>query len=641
MAHDRLKVLLVDDDSGFLKVTKKILEQNHCIVHLAGNQKTALSVVLNEMVHLAFIDCVLLSSEGTELVRQIRELLGKSVEIVLTSGIVPKSSLENCLWQNACSFLKKPLKTSDIEQIVNKTKNKTLQGINDNILVKYFGAAASPEHKLKQLFSLNKTDDLRFFLSLSGLFGIDNSFSVGFNRTEKPRNTLFIKNGAVVDYVTEDRENFWNFLRENHILTEKEKTALGGRNMAQNIRILFAKGFISPHQIIDIKTKLLFQDLKSLRGEEEIRVFVDFSKPEKEWLHITQNDFGDEVFSFLKDGSFAKFQEPDDGDFKEALIKQTENRFYLPEVKIPEGVKEGVKLSEIRAGAGGGSSEEFSAAIFYLFLKGGISITGASSNIQYEHIKERFLKLEEVFKKKKPREVFQLLSGRDRNEMSDENLIIKTYHYFMSLNHIDKMPVGLPENVTALINSVSSQIKECRLVLTNKELFQEKEKKEANQQAIKMIETHRKQKMCQEFLEKEDYAQGFKVLSALPDEVMNNELKCKLLYLWIAFQKPSAGTDEDKKSKFFHDITIVPGKERKSCLYLFVLGLFYAGQKNNDKAIKCFRSCQTYDLSFKPAHKALRVALLNQAKQKAGGRKTKGGLKLSDVMKSKAWQKSG
>ena len=641
MAHDRLKVLLVDDDSGFLKVTRQFLEQNHCIVQTARDPETALSIVLNEMVHLAFIDCVLLSSDGTKLVSKIRKFLGKSVEIVLISGIVSKSSLDNCLRQNACFFLKKPLKTADIEQIVNKTKNKTLQGINDNILIRYFEATASPAHKLKQLFSLNKTNDLQFFLSLSGLFGINNSFSVEFNRPGGPRNTLFIKNGAVVDYVTDDRESFWNLLQENHILTEKERAILGGRNMAQNIRVLFAKGFISPHQITYIKTKLLFQDLKSLKGEEEIQLLVDFSKVEKEWLHITQDDFGDEVFSFLKDGSFAKFQELVDRDLTDASIKQAENRFYPPTVKVPEGLKEGRKISEIKEGNGESSPENFYAELFYLFLKGGVFITGISSNIQHEHIKERYKKMEEVFKNKNSREVFQLLSGKDGKEMNDANKVIKTYHHFMSFNHIDKMPRDLPREATAAINSVSSQVKECRLELTNKENSQEKAKKEVNQQALKMIETHRKQKMCQEFLEKEDYAQGFRILSSLPNEVMHTEMKCKLLYLWIAFQKPSAGTDEDKKSKFFHDINIASPKERQSGLYLFILGLFYAAQKNEDKAIKCFRNCQAFDPSFKPAHKALRNTLLSKASQKAGGGKTKGGAKLNGSMKNRSWRKSG
>ena len=640
MAHDRLKVLLVDDDSAFLKVTQKILEQNHCIVRTANSQEAALSVVLNEIVHLAFIDCVLLCSEGTELVRKIRELLGNSVEMALVSGIVSKSSVENCLQKESCSFLKKPLKPSDIERTVNETKAKTLQQASDNILIRHFGPERGAERKLKQLFSLSKTDDLRFFLSLSGLFGIEGSFSVGFHRPAKPRNVLFIKNGAVVDYTTEDRESFWNILRENHILTEKEKAILSGRNMSQNIRILLAKGFISPHRITDIKTKLLFQDLKSLKGEKEIQVFVDFSKAETEWLSIPQNDFGDEVFSFLKDGPFTKFQELAERDLTgEALIKQTQPPSRLSSIKVPEGLKEGMRFSEMKAE--GDSPEKFYAEFFYLFLQGGILVTENSFNKQYEYLKERYVKLEELFKNKKPREIFQLLSGLSGKEMSDEGQVIKTHRNFMNFNHIDKMPSGLPKHITVSVNSASFQINERRLELTSKETSQKKSKEEINQKALKMIETHKKQKMCQELLEKENYMEGFKVLSSLSDEIMSGELKCKLLYLWIAFQKPAVGTTEDKKSKFFHEINIAPPAERKSCLYLFILGLFYASQKKEDKAIKYFKNCQTYDPAFKPAHKALRGVLLNKARQKTERRKTKGGAKLSDTIKNRGWRKSG
>ena len=153
MNQDQVKVLLVDDDANFLKVTKQTLEDKGCIVKTAKTSLQAISIILNEIVHLVLVDCVLLSDSGTSLVQKIRDAVGQSVEIILISGIISSRSLEECINKNSCSFLKKPLSAMDIDRSLNKVKNEILQGVNDNILVKYFGESTSKGYLLKYLFS--------------------------------------------------------------------------------------------------------------------------------------------------------------------------------------------------------------------------------------------------------------------------------------------------------------------------------------------------------------------------------------------------------------------------------------------------------------------------------------------------------
>ncbi|MCY4512823.1 MAG: response regulator [Bdellovibrionales bacterium] len=638
MTQDQVKVLLVDDDTNFLKVTKQTLENKGCIVKTAKSSIQAMSVILNEIVHLVFVDCVLLADSGTSLVQKIRDAVGQSVEIILMSGIVSSRSIDNCIQKNSCGFFKKPLGIMDIDRALNRVRNEMLQGVSDNILVRYFGDTSSEEYQLKYLVSLNQVKGFEFFLILSQLLKFKESFTIQFDVKGK-HHTASVKKNSYVDYITDDTEKIFQILLDEKILTKKEKSAALSADMKKITEYLVETGRASPHQVANIKRRLFFEGLKSLI-DQKIKICVDLSQNVKEWFHVSQSDFSDEVFNCLGQQPLSEFQSLVDEYLLEFSVTQIKECSYLPIVSgLSELLKDGLKISKIKSSKCFSSPEEFYKGLFYIFLKGGINITKLLSDREHKYILERYKKLGNFLNQTDPEEVFQFMGalsvGAMRNVMqTDVSQVTKIYHKFMTFNHVDKMPVGLSTEIVDRINFVSSKVKEYQKILTEKDIQVAREREHKDQQAMEVMETHKKQKVCQELLEKEKYKEGFQVLSTVSDKMMNGELKCKLLYLWIAFQEPSAGTDEDKKSRFFHDISIAPPQLRKSSLYFYVMGLFYMTTENEGKAISCFKHAQLYDLSFKPAHKAFREAMLqqNQKKSKKG---------LKGFMGGKNWQKTG
>ena len=638
MIQDQVKVLLVDDDTNFLKVTRQTLENKGCIVRTAKSSLQAISIILNEIVHLVFVDCVLLSDSGTNLVQKVREAVGQSVEIILMSGIVSSRSLEDCIHKNSCSFLKKPLSVMDIDRALNKVKNEILQGVNDNILVKYFGETASKEYQLKYLFSLEKTQDFEFFLTLSQLLKFEESFTVQFTAGGE-HHAVSIKGNNYVDYATDDTKKIFQILLNEKILTKKERDAALSYDMKKITEYLVTTGRASPHQISNIKRGLFFEKLKNLIGQE-IKICVDISQDIKEWFHISRSDFADEFLNSLEEQPLLKFRNLVDDYLMSFSIKQVKGESYLPIVSaLSEPLREGLKISQMKSSKCFSSPEKFYKGLFYIFLKGGAYLTKFLSDREHGYILERYKKLGDFFKKTDPDQAFQFIGGISAENLysflhNDISQITKIYRKFMTFNHVDKLPAGLSTEIVDHVNSVSVRVKEYQKSLTEKDIQEVREQEYKDQKAKEIMEAHKKQKICQEFLEKEKYEEGLQILSTIPDKMMNEDIKCKLLYLWVAFQAPSVEVEKDKKSRFFHDINIAPPQLKKSALYFHVMGLFYMSTENESKAVTCFKHAQVYDLSFKPAHKAFKDALLrqNQKKSKKG---------FKSLMSGKNWQKTG
>ena len=439
--------------------------------------------------------------------------------------------------------------------------------------------------------------------------------------------TVSIKGNRFVDYVTDEKERVCRLLLNEKVLTKKEKTAALSADMGKIMKHLVGTGRASPHQVADIKEKLFFEGLQNVIGQE-VEICVDLSTTVEKWFHATQSVFADKVFHVLEKQPPSSFQNLVDEHLMDFSIKKTAERVYLPEVNAPyEYLKEGLKISNIKSGKYFPSSEEFYVGLFYIFLKGGVFIAKLFSDREHKYILERYKRLSDFLKNNEPKKVFQFMGALSaeaiyKASQEDPDKIAKIYRSFMTFNHVDKMPPGLSTEIIDYINSVSSQIKQCEKILTERETQEAREREHKDKQALEVMEAHKKQKMCQDFLEKGKFKEGFQILSTISEKIMNAELKCKLLYLWIAFKKPSVGIEESKQSKFFHDISIAPPQLRKTALYFYVMGLFYISSENETKAATCFKHAQLYDLSFKPAYKALKEAMLLQNKKKSKAKPT-------------------
>ena len=162
MSIDQIRALVVDDDPKFLEVMKQNLKNKNCFVRCVSQKQKAMSLLINKIFHVVFIDCILHSGQGAELIQDIREILGHSVEIIMMSGVVPEKSLSRYLDIGICDFLSKPISDKELEKNLNLIKEKSIYGNKHNILMKLFTQDNTIQN-LKFLISLDKAKDYEFF----------------------------------------------------------------------------------------------------------------------------------------------------------------------------------------------------------------------------------------------------------------------------------------------------------------------------------------------------------------------------------------------------------------------------------------------------------------------------------------------
>ena len=620
MQDNQLNILFVDDDSAFLKMTQESLKSAGHTIKTATDSAQALSIILNEIIHIVFIDCILFPDDGVTLLKKIREYVGDSVEIVMMSGIVSSDSIKDYTDRKVCRFLRKPLKASDMNPIFSKVTNKLFYGNGGDGPLKYFEENLSKENKLKSLLAVNTAGDCEFLLILSVLCELNESLTVKFGAEKNRLHTLLITNGVFSDYTPDCVEALLNKLPYIAHLTEKQN-ALKELDPSQIKKILINAGLISPHQFISAQTDCFFESLKSLMGKD-IFISIDLSKIGEDDFHITRSDFGDKVFSFPKAESLLSFQQ-EVKKLKGVCAKFSEENSYLPFVKnLHADMKSGGEISEIEVRGKNrfSSVTELYAGLLHIFLKGGISIKNTSSEVLYSHLEERYKSLDAFLKNHDPKTVFQLIDPLYEKKMYDLNQVKKTCRAFISYNHPDKLPKNVSATAVKHIHSVLALINEKMSLLTNPESKDSDSKKIQKDKFIKELHIQHKLKQIQTFFENDKYQEGFDTLSEVPEDFIDKNVTGKLLYLWASFKNPAVGTDKDKKEKYFRDINTMKSKLRKSSLYFHVLGLFYLTKKTHEKALDYFKQSKTLDFSFTPAQKELKNLFLQMSQKKSGNK---------------------
>ena len=614
-----LKVLIIDDDAGFLQVLKTNLESKKCDVKTATRQSEAIPIIVNEVIDIVFIDCILLSDEGLSVARKIRQIVGNSVEIVLMSNIVSYEDISVHKDLKLLKFLKKPLLEEGIQEVLSLVKEKRIYGDSDNFLTKIFNEKISEIHKLKFLFNINQVEDFELLLTISFLLNSNENVSLKFSfekESKKHEHIIFIEKGHIVNHAFSEWSKFLQFLLQENFLTEKEKSQKTF-NEERFDQILIEEGIMSPHQLRDVKKDLIFNSLKESVGEK-IKMTIKFEKSKDKNLSIDQDAFSDEIFSLLNQISFFKFKNLINDQFSLFPLNSKKQKSYLPQLKHLESTfLSGKSFAEIRSSSSF-SDKEFYSQLCYILLKGDVFVKNDYSYLQYDYLHERYHYLIEFISKMQPLEAFRLIGGLESQGSCDMERVKKLYRQFMQHNHTDKLPRNLPKEVVDKINVVLLKIKEYMIFLTDEKIQMAAIQKKKDLEIKSIIMNQKKRKLVYHYLEQGKYAEGFKSLFELPESMFKEDPLCKLLYLWIAFQRPSLpGIEEEKKKRYIQEITFFEQELNRSPLYLYVLGLQFIEKKNDKKAIEFFQKSKTCDLSFLPAQEALKAALLREMKNKS------------------------
>lgn len=101
------KILLVDDETLFLQVLNRALQNPSVEVKAVETGTAALQEVAATPYHLCFLDICLPDLDGTEVLKRIAEISPKTKVVMMTAGEVT-GSMQQVIEKYAYMFLTKP-----------------------------------------------------------------------------------------------------------------------------------------------------------------------------------------------------------------------------------------------------------------------------------------------------------------------------------------------------------------------------------------------------------------------------------------------------------------------------------------------------------------------------------------------------
>ena len=620
MSIEKLKVLVIDDDLKFLELMRHSLESKNCDVTCISDGQVALSLLLKRIFHVVFVDCVLHSCKGTEIVQEIHKLLGTSVQVIMMSGVIPEKSLSGYVDVGICDFLSKPISDKEIEINLRKIKEKYIYGNKNNLLVRLFSHNIPTLQTLKLLISLKTAKGYKFFFYLSSALTSKESVSLKFKFNDK-NHELFLNKGNIIDYKCNDSNIFIQRLVSKKFINSDETFQLRGLSQDDIVDFLISNCILSMGQLFDLKYDLLIETLKEITPGLEISVDFNLRNYSKKdgFVLLEQSEYADIIFLFLKQKfSNQLFSLFDEDIMDKHLIFKNKVSGYSPEIEdFIADLKSGIKLKGIYDKYMG-DKNLFCFYIAYILLKGNVYLSEDKINMKHKYLYERYQKLYNfISKAKTAKEVFMKLSDTPNNRQINQTEIKLILNDFLQYNHPDKIGYGLPSSFLNIVNKTIITLKN-RYERENDPNFmmkvEEKKRKEQIEQEILLSE---KKKILERELEMRAYKKAYSLLKSVPIKILDQETDWQLIYLWFYFKNEELF--EKNQSEVHKYMKIIQAKKRdlqQNKLFHFILGLYHFNKKNYEQAHIYFMQAKDLDPSFQPSYPEIKKCSMLLLKQK-------------------------
>ncbi|MCW8799684.1 MAG: response regulator [Desulfobacter sp.] len=146
---EKMKLLLVDDETRYLETTQKLIERKGYEVWTAPSGEKALQTMAAHNIHVVILDVKMPGMDGNETLKQIKELYPLTEVIMLTGHATVDSAIDG-LKSGAWDYLMKP---ADIEDIIEKAELAFQKRMNQEEKIRSAQAKQylkSPREILKQ-----------------------------------------------------------------------------------------------------------------------------------------------------------------------------------------------------------------------------------------------------------------------------------------------------------------------------------------------------------------------------------------------------------------------------------------------------------------------------------------------------------
>jgi NtrC-family two-component system response regulator AlgB len=121
--HERLRVLVVDDEKNIRQTLGLFLEKLQCAVHLASSGEAALAALAHQPMDLAFLDLRLGSQRGEEIIPKLLALCPTLPVVVFTAYATVETAVD-ALKRGAWDYLPKPYTPEQIRQLVSRARER-------------------------------------------------------------------------------------------------------------------------------------------------------------------------------------------------------------------------------------------------------------------------------------------------------------------------------------------------------------------------------------------------------------------------------------------------------------------------------------------------------------------------------------
>jgi DNA-binding NtrC family response regulator len=115
---DKMRMMLVDDEVGFLSTTKKLLERKGVHVITASSGPEAMEKLVGENVHVVILDVKMPGMDGVAVLKAVKSRYPLVQVVMLTGHGTVESALEG-LRSGATDYLMKPI---DIDELIAKAE---------------------------------------------------------------------------------------------------------------------------------------------------------------------------------------------------------------------------------------------------------------------------------------------------------------------------------------------------------------------------------------------------------------------------------------------------------------------------------------------------------------------------------------
>lgn len=117
------KLLIVDDENDVREWAAKFFRKRKIEVLTASSGEAAIEIVGKERPSAMLLDITMEGIDGIETLRRVREI-DKEIKVVMVTGSEDKDALNKTRELGACDYIHKPLKISELENVVLKIFEK-------------------------------------------------------------------------------------------------------------------------------------------------------------------------------------------------------------------------------------------------------------------------------------------------------------------------------------------------------------------------------------------------------------------------------------------------------------------------------------------------------------------------------------